>query len=58
MKGFQIGQAQVSPKHANFIVNLGGAKASDIKNLISEIRKTVKEKHGVDLETEVKMVGL
>lgn len=58
LKGFHVGQAQVSPKHANFIVNLGGAKAQDVKNLILEIQKVVKEKHGVNLEPEVKMVGL
>ncbi|OGR85499.1 MAG: UDP-N-acetylenolpyruvoylglucosamine reductase [Elusimicrobia bacterium RIFCSPLOWO2_01_FULL_54_10] len=58
LKGRQIGQAQVSPKHANFIVNLGGAKANDVKSLIELVQKTVAEKHGVKLETEVKMVGL
>ena len=57
LKGFKIGQAQVSPKHANFIVNLGGAKSADVENLILEIQKVVKEKHGVTLEIEVKRVG-
>ncbi|OGR87272.1 MAG: UDP-N-acetylenolpyruvoylglucosamine reductase, partial [Elusimicrobia bacterium RIFCSPLOWO2_01_FULL_60_11] len=58
LKGLRVGAAQVSPKHANFIVNLGGAKAQDVKDLILEVQKKVKEKHGVDLEPEVKMVGL
>ena len=58
LKGRRIGQAQVSPKHANFIVNLGGAGSQDVRNLISLIQKEVKEKFGVDLEPEVKMVGL
>ena len=57
LKGRKIGQAQVSDKHANFIVNLGGAKAQDVKDLIHEIQSVVKEKFGVNLEPEVKMVG-
>lgn len=58
LKGFQIGQAQVSPKHANFIVNLGGAKAMDVHQIIEHIRKTVFEKFSVELETEVRYLGL
>jgi UDP-N-acetylmuramate dehydrogenase len=57
LKGHKRGNAQVSPKHANFIVNCGGATAEDVKGLILEIQKTVKEKCGVELEPEVKMVG-
>jgi UDP-N-acetylmuramate dehydrogenase len=44
LKGFKIGGAQVSPKHANFIVNTGGAKAHDIHKVIEHVRTTVKEK--------------
>jgi len=57
LKGFQIGYAQVSELHANFIVNLGGAKASDIFSLIQHIQKVVSDRYGVLLETEVKMIG-
>lgn len=56
LKGFQIGDAQVSLKHANFLVNLGNAKASDFVSLIQHIQKTVKEKHGIELRTEVKFL--
>ena len=48
----------ISPKHANFIVNAGNAKASDIIELINFTRKKVKEDSGIDLETEIKVVGL
>lgn len=57
LKGLTRGQAQVSPKHANFIVNLGGAQAEDVKGLIFEIQKAIKEKFGLELEPEIKMVG-
>lgn len=57
LKGLKIGNAQVSTKHANFIVNLGGATAEDIKKLILEIQKKVHEKTGVRLEPEIKIVG-
>lgn len=57
LKGFKIGNAQVSPKHANFFINTGGATAKDFKALVEHARKIVKEKSGVELETEIKMVG-
>ncbi len=57
LKGFQIGGAQVSPKHANFIVNLGGATAADVDAVIQHVRKTVKEKFQIALETEVRYLG-
>jgi UDP-N-acetylmuramate dehydrogenase len=53
----KIGGAMISPKHANFIVNTGGAKASDIIALIEAAKKRVKEDTGILLETEVKVVG-
>ncbi|MCB0348423.1 MAG: UDP-N-acetylmuramate dehydrogenase [Bdellovibrionales bacterium] len=56
LKGYQIGDAQVSLKHANFLVNLGNAKASDFVALISHIQKTVKEKFNIELKTEVKFL--
>lgn len=57
LKGYRIGDAQVSLKHANFIVNLGKAKASDVWNLIQHVQKTVKENTGVDISTEVIKLG-
>ena len=57
LKGLTIGQAQVSKKHANFIVNLGGAKAADIHKVIRHVEKTVHEKSGVQLKTEVVYLG-
>jgi UDP-N-acetylmuramate dehydrogenase len=57
LKGMRKGNAQVSEKHANFIVNCGGAKARDVRDLIFEIQRTVRDKFGVALEPEVKMVG-
>ena len=58
LKGRTIGAAQLSEKHANFIVNLGGATASDIENLIIETRLKVQQKTGIDLHPEVRIVGL
>jgi UDP-N-acetylenolpyruvoylglucosamine reductase len=58
LKGYSIGGAQVSTKHANFIVNPGGrAKASDIESLIEHVRRTVAETTGVMLEVEVRIIG-
>ncbi|MFA7244925.1 MAG: UDP-N-acetylmuramate dehydrogenase [Candidatus Magasanikbacteria bacterium] len=55
-KGLQIGKAQVSEKHANFIVNLGGATAEDVKNLIDEVKEKVYNKFKINLETEVQEI--
>jgi UDP-N-acetylmuramate dehydrogenase len=57
LKGFCIGGAQVSLKHANFIVNTGSASAADIERLIDHIQATVKARTGVDLLREVRIVG-
>lgn len=57
LKGYAVGGAMVSPKHANFIVNTGGAKAHDLKAVIEHVRSTVKTKTGVDLTTEVVWLG-
>jgi UDP-N-acetylmuramate dehydrogenase len=57
LKGFSIGGAEVSTKHANFIVNRGDATAKDIEMLIEHMHKTVKQQTGVDLVREVKIVG-
>lgn len=55
--GKNIGGAEVSSKHCGFIVNKGGATAEDVRNLIADIRTTVKELYSVDLETEIVMIG-
>lgn len=57
LKGHRIGDAMVSPKHANFIVNVGRARGSDIEKLIHEVRDTVLRERGVALEPEVRMIG-
>lgn len=57
LKGFQIGQVQVSPVHANFFVNLGGATASDYYRLIQHVREAVYWHSGVLLEMEIELVG-
>ena len=57
LKGRRIGGAQVSEKHANFIVNAGGATAADIETLLNQVQGTVEQQHGVRLETEVRIVG-
>ena len=57
LKGFTIGGAQVSTMHANFIVNVGGAKAVDVLKLIDYIKAEVYRKYNVEMETEVEMVG-
>ncbi len=57
LKGFSIGGAEVSEKHANFIINTGGATATDIEELIEHVRQTVIETHGVELQHEVRIVG-
>ena len=57
LKGFRQGGAMVSPKHANFIVNSGEASARDIESLIEHVQTTVKDKYGVELQREVRIVG-
>jgi UDP-N-acetylmuramate dehydrogenase len=57
LKGTTIGKAQVSPDHANFIVNLGGARAQDVRDLMSFIQGAVWRRSGVWLEPEVRLIG-
>jgi UDP-N-acetylmuramate dehydrogenase len=57
LKGLRIGGAQISEKHANFIVNLGGASADDVLALMAEMRDRVFERFGIELEPEVRVVG-
>jgi UDP-N-acetylmuramate dehydrogenase len=57
LKGMSVGGAQISPKHANFIVNTGGATAADVVALIALARRTVREHFGIELELEVELRG-
>jgi UDP-N-acetylmuramate dehydrogenase len=57
-RGLTIGAAQVSPMHCNFLINLGGATAADIETLGETVRQRVKERCGVDLEWEIKRIGV
>lgn len=57
LKGYRVGQAQISTKHANFFINLGGATAADITGLIHTARTTVREKFGISLELEIEPLG-
>jgi UDP-N-acetylmuramate dehydrogenase len=56
LKGKKIGRAQISEKHANFIVNLGGAKAKDVISLIKLAKKKVKKKFGISLKKEIQII--
>ena len=57
LRGFRIGGAQISPKHANFIENAGGATTADVLELIGEARRRALERYGVVLEPEVQLIG-
>jgi UDP-N-acetylmuramate dehydrogenase len=57
LKGRRIGGAQISEKHANFIVNVGGASADDVLALMAEMRNRVFERFGIELEPEVRVIG-
>jgi len=57
LKGFRIGDASVSQKHANFIINHGNATAADLERVIGHVRETVERVHGVRLNPEVRIVG-
>ena len=57
-RGLVVGGAQVSELHCNFLINLGTATAADIETLGETVRKSVKESSGVDLEWEIKRIGI
>jgi UDP-N-acetylmuramate dehydrogenase len=57
LKGYRIGDAVVSEKHANFIINLGKARASEIEQLIRHVQASVQRSSGIALETEVRIIG-
>ena len=56
LKGYRVGGAAVSDKHANFIINKGGATAEDVRKLAEHVKQKVKEKYGNKLEEEVVMI--
>lgn len=58
LKGFRIGDASVSQKHANFIINHGAARAQDLERLIGHVQETVARVHGIRLQPEVRIVGV
>ena len=58
LKGYRIGDASVSQKHANFIINHGSARAADLEALIEHVRAAVERQHGVSLHPEVRIVGV
>ena len=58
LKGYTVGDAQVSTMHANYIINKGNATASDVLKVIDHVRKTVAKKTGVTLELECKIIGV
>ena len=57
LKGYSIGEAEVSTKHAGFIVNKGNAKAKDIIDLINYVKEKVYEKFGKEIHEEVRIIG-
>ena len=57
LKGASIGGAEVSTKHSGFIINKGEATANDITDLIKLVQKRVKKNSGIDLKTEVRIIG-
>lgn len=58
LKGLQHGDAQVSNKHSGFVINVGNATCEDVTNLIETIQKVVKDKFNVELEREIKLMGV
>ena len=57
LRGYTVGGAQISEKHANFIINRGGARAADVLSLIGEIQEVVRGRTGIMLEPEVQVIG-
>ena len=57
MQGYTVGGAQVSKKHAGFVVNTGKATAGDVEQILSDIKEKVMEKHDVELEKEIIIIG-
>ena len=58
LRGYQVGGAMISDKHANFVPNTGTAKASDIIKIMTYVREKVKETYGIEMEDEIQLIGL
>jgi UDP-N-acetylmuramate dehydrogenase len=56
LKGYRVGGAMISDKHPNFFINVGGATSNDVKRLIAETKKRIKEKFGIEMEEEIQIV--
>ena len=57
LAGYHVGDARVSEKHCGFVINIGNATAADVRQLMTDVDRIVKEKFGVGLEPEVKFIG-
>ncbi len=57
LKGYRVGGAEVSPQHANYILNVGGATAADVRKLIDHVQRTVEAETGHQLELEISFIG-
>ncbi len=57
LKGYSVGGAQVSEKHAGFVINRGGATARDVLALTEHIKNVIKERHGIEIEREIRFIG-
>ena len=57
LRGYQVGDAQVSEKHCGFVINRGNATAAEVKQLMQDVAEKVYEEYQVTLEPEVKMIG-
>lgn len=57
LKGYRIGEAEISIKHAGFIVNRGNATAKDVMSLVGLVKQTIKEKFGKEIELEIEIIG-
>ncbi|MED4015428.1 UDP-N-acetylmuramate dehydrogenase [Sutcliffiella cohnii] len=57
LKGYVVGGAQISEQHANFIINKNNAKAQDVLDIIQHVKKTILEKRGIEMKTEVEIIG-
>jgi UDP-N-acetylmuramate dehydrogenase len=56
LKGLRVGDAEVSEKHANFIINRGNASSRDVQSLMAEIQRRVREQSGIELEPEIEIL--
>ena len=57
LKGFRVGEAEISPKHANFIVNRGKARSLDIWKIIIHIQNIIKKTYNIEMELEIEPIG-